>query len=544
MIKVFLVEDEMIIRNGVKNNIPWEQEGFMFVGEAGDGELAWPLIKQTKPDILITDIRMPFMDGLELSSLVRKELPDTKIIILSGYSEFDYAKQAISLGVANYLLKPINSEKLLEAVKEVAAAIEEERAQQLLVEQYRRENEENLRLEKKRLFDEIVAGSFSTKELLDKSQLLDMDLTASFYTVLFLKLISTGESHEYSNKIVEASEQVNKIAEQMPRVLCFERGLEGWIFLLKGEQEEQAALQAAELEAKLKEMLEGYSDIRYFGGIGETVQRMRDIRRSYQSANKAFASRFFVEENQFVNTEKIDQIWLMKRQDMSLKAVDPSKINRKLVEDFLNSGVEEEAEGFVEDYFRSVGEENYRSLMFCHYLIVDMNFCACQFLERLGINTGLLPAECRDVNLYSGHMNSTEGMVQYVKKLFVETIRLRDNASRNRYQELMAAARKYILENFRNNEFSLNQAAAMVNISPSYFSTLFRQEMGMTFVEYLTEVRLEKAKALLMCTNMRSSEIGYEVGYKDSHYFSYIFKKVCGCTPREYRTGKREGQKV
>lgn len=543
MIKVFLVEDEMIIRNGVKNNIPWEQEGFTFVGEAGDGELAWPLIRQTKPDILITDIRMPFMDGLELSSLVRKELPDTKIIILSGYSEFDYAKQAISLGVANYLLKPINSEKLLEAVKEVAAAIEEERAQQLLVEQYRRENEENLRLEKKRLFDEIVAGAFSAKELLDKSRILDMDLTAAYYTVLFLKLSTAGESHEYSGQIVEASEKVNQIAEEMPQALSFERGLEGWIFLLKGEREEEAAQQTRELEERLQEMQKDYPDIRYFGGIGETVQRMRDIRRSYQSANKAFASRFFVEGSQFVHAEKISQAGLMKRQDMSLKAVDPSRVNRKLVEDFLGSGVEEEAKDFVEEYFRNVGEENYRSVMFCHYLIVDMNFCACQFLERMGIDTGLLPAECRDVNLYSESLNSTEGMIRYVERLLAETIRLRDNSARNRYQELMAAARKYIMENFSNNEFSLNQAAAMVNISPSYFSTLFRQEMGMTFVEYLTEVRLEKAKSLLMCTNMRSSEIGYEVGYKDSHYFSYIFKKVCGCTPREYRTRKREGQK-
>ena len=153
MLKVFLVEDEMIIRNGVKNNIPWEQEGFTFVGEAGDGELAWPLIKQTKPDILITDIRMPFMDGLELSGLVRKELPDTKIIILSGYSEFDYAKQAINLGVANYLLKPISGEKLLEAVKQVADIIREERAQALLVEQYRQENQENIKIEKIRLFE-------------------------------------------------------------------------------------------------------------------------------------------------------------------------------------------------------------------------------------------------------------------------------------------------------------------------------------------------------------------------------------------------------
>ena len=108
MLKVFLVEDEVVMRNGIKNNIPWESEGFQFVGEASDGELAYPLIKKEKPDILITDIRMPFMDGLELSRLVKKELPQIKIIILSGYNEFDYAKTAINIGVTDYLLKPIS----------------------------------------------------------------------------------------------------------------------------------------------------------------------------------------------------------------------------------------------------------------------------------------------------------------------------------------------------------------------------------------------------------------------------------------------------
>ena len=133
-------------------------------------------------------------------------------------------------------------------------------------------------------------------------------------------------------------------------------------------------------------------------------------------------------------------------------------------------------------------------------------------------------------------------MKSYVKKLFEETMRLRDNSARNRYQDLIQNAKKCVMENFQNNEFTMNQAAAMVNISPSYFSTLFRQETGKTFIEYLTEVRLSKAKELLMCTDMRSSEIGYQVGYKDSHYFSYIFKKVCGCTPKEYRSRKSEGQ--
>ena len=152
MLKVFLVEDEVVMRNGIKNNIPWEQEGFEFVGEASDGELAYPLIKREKPDILITDIRMPFMDGLELSRLVKKELPQIKIIILSGYNEFDYAKTAISIGVTDYLLKPISSAKLLEAVKKVGDMIEKEQDNVRLMERYEKEMEENILQEKHKLY--------------------------------------------------------------------------------------------------------------------------------------------------------------------------------------------------------------------------------------------------------------------------------------------------------------------------------------------------------------------------------------------------------
>lgn len=123
MLKVFLAEDEVIIRQGIKNTISWEKEGLEFVGDAGDGELAYPLILKTQPDILITDIRMPFMDGLELSRLVRQKLPSIKILILSGYNDFEYARQAIEIGVTDYLLKPISSSQLLEAVKKCSCAV-------------------------------------------------------------------------------------------------------------------------------------------------------------------------------------------------------------------------------------------------------------------------------------------------------------------------------------------------------------------------------------------------------------------------------------
>lgn len=131
-IKLFLVEDEIVIRNGIKNSIEWEKEGYEFAGEASDGELAYPMILKEKPDILITDIRMPFMDGLELSRLVKQELPDIRILILSGYDEFDYAKEAIRLGVTEYLLKPVSASKLLESLRGVSQLIQQEKEEKEL----------------------------------------------------------------------------------------------------------------------------------------------------------------------------------------------------------------------------------------------------------------------------------------------------------------------------------------------------------------------------------------------------------------------------
>ena len=142
MIKVFLVEDEIVMRNGIKNNIPWEKEGLEFAGEASDGELAYPLIRKVQPDILITDIRMPFMDGLELSELVKKEFPRIKIIILSGYNEFEYAKLAVRLGVSDYILKPVNPQEFAQTIEKVTGELQKqyvENEQRLQQSSYMRE---------------------------------------------------------------------------------------------------------------------------------------------------------------------------------------------------------------------------------------------------------------------------------------------------------------------------------------------------------------------------------------------------------------------
>ena len=144
MLKVFLVEDEFVMREGIKNNVDWTAHGYEFCGEAGDGEVAFPMIQKLKPDIVITDIRMPFMDGLELSKLIKKEMPWIEIIILTGFEEFAYAKEAIKIGVAEYLSKPISGDELLKELDIVSARIEEKRKEREIREKYDREMEENI----------------------------------------------------------------------------------------------------------------------------------------------------------------------------------------------------------------------------------------------------------------------------------------------------------------------------------------------------------------------------------------------------------------
>ena len=538
MLKVFLVEDEVVMRNGIKNNIPWEQEGFEFVGEASDGELAYPLIKREKPDILITDIRMPFMDGLELSRLVKKELPQIKIIILSGYNEFDYAKTAISIGVTDYLLKPISSAKLLEAVKKVGDMIEKEQDNVRLMERYEKEMEENILQEKHKLWGALASNRLSTIELLEKGQRLGMDFTASAYMVFLFKLMQEGDATGCSDELNRASEKVNSLSGTWKKVLSFDRSPEGWAFLIKGESETEVLETFAETKKELLNLVASYPKVEYFGGLGSIVQRIGDIQNSYKEAARAFSSRFFLDANQIADSAEMVPVHNEEDGKIDVSKMLSKKREHELVEKFFKNGTAEEVDSFLDELFQGIGEQNCKSLLYRQYVVMDLFFCATDFLGNLGIDTESLPEECRDINQIVEKAGNARSLRRQIGILFSETMLLRDGHSKKKYSKLLEDAKTFIDENYKHDDMSLNMVAAQVNISPSYFSTIFSSEMGQTFVEYLTHVRLEKAKELLMCSNMRTAEIGYEVGYKDSHYFSYIFKKVVGCSPKEYRNRK------
>lgn len=540
-IKVFLVEDEMVIRRGIKNSIDWEKEGYIFCGEASDGELAYPMIIKEKPDILITDIRMPFMDGLELCKLVKKELPNIKILILSGYDEFDYAKEAIRLGVTEYLLKPISSGKLLEALNGVSESIRREKEDKDLVRKYMEEMRENTEHEKQKFFEQMIAGNLSMADALETGKKYEMNLSAGMYNLLLFRFTLGEENRKSGELLGEAEYAIEKLTERLEYVFEFQRRVEGWAFLLMADNEEQMSERVKELSKDLEEIMKNYSTIAYFGGIGQPVARLRELEESFREAERALAARFTMELNRIISVEDIRMAQNVDTlDDIEITSFGEIEKTRTMLEKFLNNGAEDEIDEFVDVYINELPEENLKSVLMRQYIIMDAYIVMMSFCEKIEGIEGEMQAQSEELKNSMKTIQTLEEIKNYIRMLLKKIIGVRDTISGRRYSDIIEIAKDQIRKTYMSDEISLNTIAAEVGMSPSYFSSIFSKEMGKTFVEYLTEIRMDRAKELLMCSSMKTSEIGYEVGYKDPHYFSYIFKKTQNCTPKEFRARGKE----
>lgn len=540
-IKVFLVEDEMVIRRGIKNSIDWEKEGYIFCGEASDGELAYPMIIKEKPDILITDIRMPFMDGLELCKLVKKELPNIKILILSGYDEFDYAKEAIRLGVTEYLLKPISSGKLLEALNGVSESIRREKEDKDLVRKYMEEMRENTEHEKQKFFEQMIAGNLSMADALETGEKYEMNLSAGMYNLLLFRFTLGEENRKSGELLGEAEYAIEKLTERLEYVFEFQRGVEGWVFLLMADNEEQMSERVKELSKDLEEIMKNYSTIAYFGGIGQPVARLRELEESFREAERALAARFTMELNRIISVEDIRMAQNVDTlDDIEITSFGEIEKTRTMLEKFLNNGAEDEIDEFVDVYINELPEENLKSVLMRQYIIMDAYIVMMSFCEKFEGIEGEMQAQSEELKNSMKTIQTLEEIKNYIRMLLKKIIGVRDTISGRRYSDIIEIAKDQIRKTYMSDEISLNTIAAEVGMSPSYFSSIFSKEMGKTFVEYLTEIRMDRAKELLMCSSMKTSEIGYEVGYKDPHYFSYIFKKTQNYTPEEFRARGKE----
>ena len=535
MLKVFLAEDEFVVREGIKNKIDWNQNGYEFCGEAGDGELAYSMIQKLKPDILITDIKMPFMDGLTLSRMVKAEFPNTEIILLTGYEDFEYAKEAIKIGVSSYLSKPISAENLLKEIGLVAEKLEEKNRELEIRKKYEEDMKERTELDKQDFFKDLVTGTRELPYLLKRAKELSIDITGLSYNIILLKVWSIKhESGEFSNTVVKISDQVSQIVEDIGGA-TFDVNIDGKAILIKGDSKEDTEAKVSGCTTQMKKLFSQYPNIKYFGGIGKAVERITDIPTCYKLASRAFAHLYLTTGNDFlVGSEGPVH---GKGDDIILSEIDPRHIDRRHVKEFLRRGEESEAEYFLQEFFDGMGQDALRSNMLRQYIAMDVYFCVADFVENdLLLDRGKLGDQIPASELLADEKKTYDYLLEILKKAIV----LRKDTSSGSYRDVVKEVMAYIDDNFSDDELSLNKLAAHVNFSPNHLSAVFRQETGQTFIKYLTDYRLEKAKEMLLGTSKKSAEISLLVGYKDPHYFSYLFKKTQGMTTTQYRGRSKE----
>ncbi|MDP3448035.1 MAG: AraC family transcriptional regulator, partial [Eubacteriales bacterium] len=303
--------------------------------------------------------------------------------------------------------------------------------------------------------------------------------------------------------------------------------------LIKGGAEESASRTAACAERIASLCEEAGREIHWYVASGSPVARLSALPACFSEASRILSYRYLCPEEHFLSEESIRTI-----RKARAAAAEPGKpeIDQERLRCFFSSGAVEEIDPFIEQLLRSAGEDGVPLSMFCRFVTMTAYFAAVEYLDSIGCRAdSFWPPELRPKD----HISTPDEARGYMRQIMLHAITLRDRESRKQQRDLLHKAIDFIDSSYTEETISLDKVAKQVNISPNYFSAMFSQEIGQTFIEYLTGKRIGEAKRMLRHTDMRSSEIAFAVGFRDAHYFSFVFKKVSGCTPSEYRRGDK-----
>jgi two-component system response regulator YesN len=529
--KVFLVEDEIVAREGIRDNVDWKSAGFEFCGEAPDGEMALLLIEKTRPDVLITDIKMPFMDGLQLCKILRERMPEIKIIILSGHDEFHYAQEAVKLGVTEYLLKPLGVQDLHNALGKIASQLDHDRLEQEKLSRLKSQVEDDLRLRQEKFLLKLVMGGMSSSEVIRESQLLGLDLIANGYLVMVVEFELRAGAEQFNYYEYEQVEQIiSRLVENNPDILLSKIGVEELILIIKGDSLEPLQQEATFLAELIRAEVEKRTNFSLRVGIGSLQDRMSHICQSFAEALTNLQQDVVEGSGQVDTYSETDQAGLL-------------DLDKSALENFLRYGVNDEFDDFFETYIRPLGQSALQSFLVKNYVFVDLVLITAKFVHQLGGNVDQVVPEMKNVETLLMNIKTLDQLREETRHVFASVLAFRDNQARYQRALIVHQAKAYIDAHYANPDLSLNEVAARVNLSPSHFSTVFSHETGETFKEYLTRLRIDRAKELLRTTGLKSFEVAYQSGYNDPHYFSFIFRKNTGVSPQQFRVQPQSGKK-
>lgn len=528
MIKVMLVDDEIAIREGIRNSFPWEESGYTLVGEAPDGEIALPIIRDENPDILITDIRMPFMDGMELCRQVRQRMPWISIVIISGHDDFNYAREAISLGVQEYMLKPITAKELRDVLDRISRKIREERKARENAANMHRRLARGSRFVEDRLLSVLFEDGFGENEarqLTGQLRTMGINLAAGCYTVLDISFDNSASAEACMDVLYSLSDRSGGGVK-----VCSSR--HGAHALVMGDSESDTEERAYAFADSVVKGMENAELGQVLVTIGEMCANLADIGVSTGAARHI---RHVMRRSD--GSESMSVVGVRELEDHPKRM---QNLDFRPLRDRLQYTSAENFDEVFDKYLSTLVATDMSTAVTWDYLRVEALMTAAAIVR----DAGGVPEEVLPLRKYEQEQLSGRGEddLRSVRALLLTSLRYRDIHSPLHGNSSIVKARYYMSQHFNDPNLMLQDVAKAVNMSNSRFSTVFAQETGYTFTEYLAMLRISKAQELLKATGLRSSQIAQEIGYADPHYFSYLFKKRTGMTPSEYRKGEKAGE--
>lgn len=526
MYRVLLVDDEEDVREGLVVEVDWEALDLRIVGLAENGREALEMAERVEPDIVVTDISMPFMDGLELARRLRERNPLVKVVILTGYDEFDYARQAVSLSVDEYLLKPFSAGHLTELLTRLRAQMAAEVAEREDVQQLRDHYYTSLPLLQADLMATLLHRQKSPEYIHGKAKQCGLDLHGERYGVSVLTLHMDGDQSEDAE--LKQFAALNIAAEvwtehgaghafmhQETIVLLY---VDRW----GGEDGEKRQQQALE---NVMRSINHYLRIPATVGSGSIVNTLAGVKHAYEDALLALDYRLVP------GTDPLIYIADVERQTAGKLRFD--ELKQQTLTRCLKAGTQAELEDALEIIFREITVEHGRSDIQLYLIEVLTNVwkAAQASGEAMEDIFGAGFQLYADLFRLPG-LSEAQGKVHEVCLLVQHRIA---SGRQHVYKDIVEQALSFTKEHYADPDLSIQKVCGHLHISSGYFCGIFKKEVQLTFLQYLMQIRMEAAKELLRSTEMKSFEIAGQVGFAEPNYFSFCFKKHVGVSPKEYR---------
>jgi two-component system response regulator YesN len=530
MYKLVIVDDKDDVIQGIRGLGRWADYGVAIAGWAGNGVDALQVVAERQPEIVLTDIKMPLMDGIKLTEILKEQNPAIKIIILSGYDEFSYAQQAVKLGAEEYLLKPVRLRQLEEVIGRVTQKLDRERSRREEEAELLRRLEQSLPLLRDKFWQRLIEepDALSDTELQRKLEFLQAAPPPEPAVAVLLEIDQyAGMVDRVSYQQVERLRSVvaGRTDPDLPAGTVFADSRERLVWVAPGAEDGQFRLGLLRRLERIGAEVREEFGFTVSMGISRSHRGGERLFRSYREAREALAHKLHLGPDQIIFHDDVAP-------EPPSAALYPLQLEKELLA-AVRLGDAGELRAGRERYFANLRQSAAVAPQYVKQCLAGLALSLSRLAGELRLEERSLTPDGADLLTAAVRFETLAGFEEWLTAVCQRIAELIQGERKLKSQSKMEQAREYIADHLAE-EISLNSVAEQMGLSPNYFSSLFKEHTGETFMEYLVKTRLEKAKELLRSGGYKVYEVANRVGYSDPRYFSEIFKKYVGVNPAEY----------